>query len=385
MASNSYSIASGGTLTITQPLSLGTNIEFLNNTASDGVLIFQNGGLGVTTTTNAGYLTTSGYFGGTVLNFQPGTYGIGGDQVTLQVVKSLFSELDVASTAAVDNADFANIATFAAQNGDIILIENGTVVPGPAAPFTLDTNEAHVIDQMAQALFGTAANSATLVLGFSDIRANPNSNHPFVDAVFTTETPVNPCFAAGTRILTPRGEVPVEDLREGDLVITREGEERPITWIGRRELDLSVQLRPETVRPVVIEPGALADGVPSRRLAVSPDHALYLDGVLVPAKELLNWSNIYQDHQVPRVTYYHLELPCHDVLFADSTPAESFLDTGHRGLFDNDDGSIVTLPSAMQARREAESCAPLCLGGAQLEGIRQRIASRQIGIRLTAR
>jgi len=379
----SYSIASGGTLTITQPLTVGTNVDFLNDAGDNGVLIFTNGAMGVNTATVNGTLSTSAYFGGTVLNIQPGSYGIGGDQVTLQVVKSLFSELDVASTAAADNAGFANIATLSAQSGDVILILDGTVEPGPAAPFTLDTNEQQIVDEMAVGLFGAAANSATLVLSFADIRQNPNSNHPFVDGVFTTETPVNPCFAAGTRILTPRGEMAVEALRVGDLVITREGEELPVVWIGRREIELGAQLRPEAVRPVIIEAGALGEGVPARELRLSPDHALYLDGVLVPAKALINWANIRQDHAARRVTYYHLELPRHGVIFAEAAPVESFLDTGHRGVFDNTDEPVIALPDAMQARREAESCAPLCTSGPVLEAIRQRIASRQVGISLS--
>jgi hypothetical protein len=379
----SYSIASGGTLTITQPLTVGTNIEFLNNTDDSGVLIFTNGAMGVNTATVNGTLSTSAYFGGTVLNFQPWNYGIPGDQVTLQVIKSLFSELDVASTAAADNAEFAGFATLAADSGDTILIVDGTVRPGPGTPFTLNANEQHIIDEMAVGLFGSAANSATLVLSFTDIRENPNSNHPYIDGVFVADTPVNPCFAAGTRILTPRGEVPVEELCEGDLVITREGEEQPIVWIGRREVEIATQLRPELVRPVIIEPGALGDGMPARELRLSPDHALYLDEMLVPAKALINWANIRQDHGARRVTYYHIELPRHDIIFAEAAPVESFLDTGHRGVFDNAGEVVIALPEAMQARREAESCAPLCSAGPELETIRQRIASRMVGIRLS--
>ena len=118
-------------------------------------------------------------------------------------------------------------------------------------------------------------------------------------------------------------------------------------------------------------------------LRLSPDHALYLDGVLVPAKALINRANIRQDHAARRVTYYHLELPRHGVIFAEAAPVESFLDTGHRGVFDNTDEPVIALPDAMQARREAESCAPLCTSGPVLEAIRQRIASRQVGISLS--
>ncbi len=378
-----YTIASYGTLTVTQPLTVGTNIDFLNNAGDAGVLIFTNGAMGVNTATVNGTLSSSAYFGGTVQNFQPGHYGLYGDQVTLQVIKSLFSELDVASTAAADNAQFAGYATFAAYSGSTILIVDGTVRPGPSTPFTLNANEQKIIDEMAVGLFGSAANTGTLILSFSDIRQNPNSNHNFIDGVFTTSVPVNPCFAEGTRILTSRGEVKVEELREGDLLITRDGEEQPIVWIGRREVEIATQLRPEMVRPVIIETDALGDGMPARELRLSPDHALYLEGMLVPVKLLINWANIRQDHGARRVTYYHIELPRHDVIFAEAAPVESFLDTGHRGVFDNAEDAVIALPEAMQARREAESCAPLCTSGPVLETIRRRIASRMVGIRLS--
>jgi hypothetical protein len=160
-------------------------------------------------------------------------------------------------------------------------------------------------------------------------------------------------------------------------VITHGGEERRIIWIGRRDLDISRHPRPETVRPVIIEPDALADGVPSRRLALSPDHALFIDGVLVPARELINGRGIYPDQDAKLVRYYHVELVTHDVLVAEGAAAESFLDTGHRGVFDNSNAPLELHPDFMQARRQAEGCADLCLGGATLAAIRQRLAQRQ--------
>ena len=140
--------------------------------------------------------------------------------------------------------------------------------------------------------------------------------------------------------------------------------------------------RPEAVRPVVIEAGALGNGMPARRLRVSPDHALFLDGVLVPAKALLNWTSIRQDVAAASVVYVHIELARHDVIFAEGAPAETFLDTGHRGVFDNAAGGVAAHPVVMQQRRDSQSCAPLCLGGAGLEAIRQKLAARQTGIRL---
>lgn len=384
------SIASGGTYTLSAPLTNGTNIEFLNNNGDTGVLILTDNGQGsafnITTTTLNG--TISGYganIGGSILNFQPvSSFGVGGDQVTIQVVKDLFAELFVGGTANPDYVTLVDdITTAAINNNQILVLPNGTVEPTVGTPFTLDAAQKMVIENAATALFGTAAaaDGATLDFGFTQ-RTNPNSNTKFVDAVVTTDVAVNPCFAAGTRILTVRGEIAVEDLKEGDVVITHAGEEQPIIWIGRREVDIAAHRRPETLRPVIIEPGALGDGVPARRLVVSPDHALFLEGVLVPAKELLNWTSIRQDITATRVTYYHIELARHDIIFAEGMPAETYLDTGHRGVFDNAEALIIAHPALMQQRREAEGCAPLCLGGPMLAAIRQRLAARQVGIAL---
>jgi hypothetical protein len=383
-------IAAGQTLSLTQPLSNGSNLDFLNPGTASGVLILADSAaysaFSISTSTVGGTLVATAGIGGSIVNFMPGAYpGILGDQVTVQVLGSLFSNLDIAANAAAENAAFANQITFAAESGIQYLIQpGGTVTPTPGANFTLDANTQLVVYQIAQSLFGAGAlnaSHATLNLAFAE-RPNPNSNNPYIDGVFTTEAAVNPCFAAGTRILTPAGEVPVEALVPGDRIIGGDGEEPAIVWIGRREIEFARHPRPETVRPVVFEAGALADGVPARPLALSPDHGLLLDGVLVPAKELINWTSIRQETSTERVTYYHLELPRHGVIFAEAVAAESFLDTGHRGVFDNAVSSAAVLPDEMQRRREAESCAPLCTGGPALAAIRRRIAARQVGIRL---
>lgn len=384
-SSDNSLVTTGGTLTVTSPYNVATNLTFENAGTASGVIIFSRTGIAAGTATINGTITPVADFGGgTIENFLPSAYrnyGLLGDEVSIQAVNTLFNALDTAATATADNADFANHITFAAQSGNQILIANGTVELSAGTPFTLDANEQTIIDEIALGLFGTAANRGTLEIAFAE-RANPNSNNPFVDAIVTADTPINPCFTAGTLILTTRGEVAVEDLAEGDKIISPDGAEERIIWIGRRELDLTTALRPDVLRPVIIEPGALADGVPCRRLRLSPDHALYLDGVLVPAKALVNWNSIRQDHAAASVTYYHIELPSHGALFAEGAAVESFLDTGHRGIFDNVPEHIIALPAAMQERREVESFAPLCTGGAELETIRARIAGRQAGLRL---
>jgi Hint domain len=56
-----------------------------------------------------------------------------------------------------------------------------------------------------------------------------------------------PCFAAGTRISTDRGEVPVECLMVGDIVRSRHAGPVPVVWLGRRRVDRRRHTAPQDV------------------------------------------------------------------------------------------------------------------------------------------
>ncbi|MEJ0019026.1 MAG: Hint domain-containing protein [Acetobacteraceae bacterium] len=188
------------------------------------------------------------------------------------------------------------------------------------------------------------------------------------------------CFAAGTAILTEHGEVPVEALRPGDQVVTLTGATRPVHWIGHRRLDLTRHPDPRRAQPIRIRHDAFADGMPCRDLLVSPDHALFLDGVLVPARLLLNGSTIVQATECRSVQYFHVELDSHDILFADGMAAESYLDTGNRGMFENADQPLILHPDLLaedaQRRREARSCVSLVGDTARAEALWRQLAER---------
>jgi hypothetical protein len=395
MTVTTIGITSQATMTLNAPIDAGTIVSFLNGTSNDGVLILPDNRASeffTIASIKGGNGIYDASLAGTVTNFQTLVQGGGlGDNITLEVFQALFDEID-GTAATAENSSFNNVLLSAGDSGEHIFISpSGTYGIGNmtwASPssLTLDATETLILNNIVDTLFGPkwTNDTATLELSFGNFKSpNQNDGIEFTNLeIQAVGHAVNPCFAAETKILTPGGEVAVESLAPGDLVITRAGEEREILWVGRRDIDLSTHPRPETVRPVLIEAGALGDGMPARRLRVSPDHALFLDGVLVPAKELLNWTSIRQDMSAASVIYVHIELARHDVIFAEGVPAETFLDTGHRGVFDNEASSVVAHPVVMQQRRDAGSCAPLCLGGAGLEAIRQRIAARQTGIRL---
>jgi hypothetical protein len=185
------------------------------------------------------------------------------------------------------------------------------------------------------------------------------------------------CYAAGTRIGTPGGEVAIEALRPGDAVRTVDAAGRAGTrivgWVGRRRLDLAGHPDPELVAPVRLRAGALGGGLPRRDLVVSPDHCLALSGCLVRAYRLVNGTSIVQERDRADVEYFHLELPAHALLLAEGVAAESYLDEGARGFFDpaatcSAPGSLAEPPARPGA------CLPLAPDDAFVAAIWHRLA-----------
>ena len=172
------------------------------------------------------------------------------------------------------------------------------------------------------------------------------------------------CFCAGTLIATPLGETPVQDLRIGDLILTACGRPVPVKWIGRQTV--STRFGPaERLMPVRFAAGSLGHNVPHSDLTVTADHAMLIDGVLCHAGALVNGTTITR---VPlaemgeRYTVYHIETDAHEIILANGTPAETFIDNVSRRAFDNFSefaalyGDVpemveLPLPRAMSARQ----------------------------------
>lgn len=142
------------------------------------------------------------------------------------------------------------------------------------------------------------------------------------------------CFTPGVRIATPDGEVPVEDLQVGDVVITRDNGHQPIRWIGRRHLEPEILSRADRLRPVRISAGALGAGVPSSDLVVSPQHRILLRSriaqrmfgeaeILVAARHLTELDGVEIAEDYAAVTYIHIMLDRHEVVTANGAPAET--------------------------------------------------------------
>lgn len=116
--------------------------------------------------------------------------------------------------------------------------------------------------------------------------------------------------------------------------MTIDGDAAPVTWIGYRHVLRSSHPNPECICPVRVKAHALGPGAPQADLLLSPDHAIFVENVLIPIRYLINGQNIRQEWP-ESITYFHVELPRHSVIYAEGLPAESYLDTGDRSSFAN--------------------------------------------------
>ncbi|WP_299545966.1 Hint domain-containing protein, partial [uncultured Tateyamaria sp.] len=163
------------------------------------------------------------------------------------------------------------------------------------------------------------------------------------------------CFTPGTRIATPRGEIPVERLNAGDKVITRDNGAQTLRWVGRRDLTPDEMRANDAFQPILIREGALGKGLPDRDLLVSPQHRMLINSdlaevmfeereVLVAAKHLTGLDGVDQV-QTGAVSYLHLMFDQHEVVLAEGAWSESFQpgDQSLRGIGVNQRTEILEL------------------------------------------
>ncbi len=168
--------------------------------------------------------------------------------------------------------------------------------------------------------------------GYSIQRA-PDGSNTFVNNQTPTPGVGNVCFAGGTRLRAVDGLRPVEKLRAGDLLLTRDHGLQPVRWVWAQRLGGNM-MKDERLRPVRIRKGALGAGLPHRDLLVSRQHRLLVRSrvarrifgtceVLCAAKDLLGLEGISLERPAQGVVYHHILMDRHEVLFAEGAPAES--------------------------------------------------------------
>ncbi|WP_420398287.1 Hint domain-containing protein [Nioella sp.] len=140
------------------------------------------------------------------------------------------------------------------------------------------------------------------------------------------------CFTPDCRIDTPRGQVPVAALRPGDMLLTADNGPQPLRWIGRSDI-AGLKRVAGDLHPVLIRKDAFGPGRPARDIRVSPQHRFCLgdaallfhdEEMLAPAKGLVDGSRVVVDRSARPVSYVHLLLDRHELLFCEGMQTESF-------------------------------------------------------------
>ncbi|WP_366812571.1 Hint domain-containing protein, partial [Gemmobacter sp.] len=174
------------------------------------------------------------------------------------------------------------------------------------------------------------------------------------------------CFTPDTRIATPEGPKLIQHLRPGDRVLTRDDGPQPILWTGHRRMTGARLYAMPHLRPIRFRAGAFGTDRPDGDLLVSPQHRMLIRGpqaralfnsdeVLVAAEDLLNDRSVVVDHGAREVTYIHLLLERHSILFANGMESESFhpSNTALDTIEDNQRAGLLALLPGIEANPES--------------------------------
>lgn len=217
---------------------------------------------------------------------------------------------------------------------------------GPALETMLSDGWSVAAREVARQSDGTPGFAAQITLRREGERA----------LVLFTDIAQIPCFTPGTAILTQSGDKPVQHLREGDFVITRDNGLQPVRWLGRRDVGPDVlSLRPHWA-PVLICKDALGQGCPDRDIRVSPNHRMLVSciredeegvaaqEVLIAARYLTCLPGISAEPGIA-ADYVHVLFDRHEVIMANGCWSESFQPDAQSllGLERTDRRALLTL------------------------------------------
>ncbi|RYG90661.1 Hint domain-containing protein [Loktanella sp. IMCC34160] len=257
-----------------------------------------------------------------------------GTKVTLDGGGSLGSATDVFRIVVEDVVD--GVTGFV--TGQTISVYAYPPTSDPEVPlysdYTINTDDYNGRATSADHLIIEGDDGTALVIDLDGVTSPSHQIGPGIDpgryqefqfSSLPSTPPTFPCFARGTLIETDMGPLPIETLKAGDLVKTMDDGLMPILWIGS-----STVPGYGAMAPITIEAGALGN---YRRLRVSPQHRMLVRDwqaellfgdpqVLAAAKHLVNGRTI-RETPCPKVTYFHMILDGHQVIYAEGCPAES--------------------------------------------------------------
>jgi len=314
--------------------------------ASGGTLQIDNGG----TLTGTAELAAGGaaVIGGTA----GGTINLAGDSFSRLTISGLVSPTTVISGYNGSNP----------QQSDQIILENIPRNQILGVDFPSD-------DQVRFTLTG----NRTLTLNVPGVKGKgfDLSDGPGSSTIFSV------CFLSGTQIMTPTGTRLVDELKPGDEVLVyADGQMilRTITWTGKATVNhIDRTGTPLADYPVRFTAGSMGDNTPYEDLLVTPEHCMYVDGHLIPARMLVNGDSIYHDISLVTYEYFHFQTEVHSIVSANGALAETYLDTGNRSKFHEETGSSLETTGA-RAHATPVMAAPLNVSREFAEAIWSRYA-----------
>jgi hypothetical protein len=390
----------GGTGLQTSSTAVTISGSVSGGAGGSGAVTGGAGGIGVHLV--AGSLSVSGTISGGAGGASPATAGAQGDAVLFGTYAAsvtiyptaVFSGAVVADTAVVDTLNLASTSAATLSGLGTQFTGFSNIDFGTGADWTVKSTIAAL--DSTQTVSGFAGHD-TIILdnfvetGFTfvpgtglelssaagektiDFTGSYTGSH-FLVTTDSTNTTISLCYLHGTRILTPTGEVPVEQLAIGDAVVTRFNGIQSIRWLGRQSYAPGVA--PADGPPVCIKAGALGNRLPARDLYVSPGHSMLVDDTLVLARNLVNGITITQRPYSGAVQYVQIELKRHDCVIAEGTWSETYADgPGLRAQFHNA-AEFAALYPDYQTPAAISLCAPRPLQGAALDRALRTVVAR---------
>jgi hypothetical protein len=377
-ATLNFGSASQGYLSVYDPsdtgLTLGSGFTVEQSGGDDYLSGFAND-----TIVNAGKIDVTG---GDLLVNVPGFTNSGSITISGGYVDIGTTTFSSSGAILVSNGGTLEIAPATAadityDDPALVILDNPTTYTGTFAGFSVgDMLQLDGEDVTHAGILGTTLTVELSVGGPLTYKTGPglsgatfsvSTGSDGYQDLLTVETA---CFLPGTRIRTTRGDVRVQDLAVGDMVVTLGGRQRPLCWIGRGSA-VAVRGQRSAATPLIVRKGALADNVPNRDLRITKGHSLFLDDVLIPVEFLVNHRSILWDDVTQDVEVFHLELDEHDILIANGAAAESYRDDDNRWLFSN--------ASSGGDQPAKPACAPVLTGGPVVDAVWRRLLDRAGG------
>lgn len=159
---------------------------------------------------------------------------------------------------------------------------------------------------------------------YDSIRVNFESNDSLqtnLVGLLQTGEPVTPdnlvCFGAGSMVFTPSGEIPIQNLTQGDHVYDENLNIQTVEFIAKRTVFPSKNLNKYSV-PILIKQGQCGKNVPHTDTIVSSAHLIKHDGQMVPASSM--GSEL--EYNTP-ITYYNVKVTNYSTMIVNGMVSET--------------------------------------------------------------